>query len=173
MMTRTRRLALSTAVAWSVVFAAACATSGLKLKQQIVSYHDGVQTTLDALVQFERQAYANNAIPQLRQPASPGFVAACPTSKVELRANPENHHVLNCLFAVAAIQSQSASTAIQAWHSGDPLPTDVATLQADVTQILTVSRSLLPAGAAEYLAKAQAVADAVLQLVTTIQSVRK
>jgi hypothetical protein len=64
-------------------------------------------------------------------------------------------------YAIAAFQAQKkAALALQLWQPGQVVPTDVATYQSSIQNLLSVAQTLAP-GANEFLSKAQ---SAVLEL---------
>lgn len=52
------------------------------------------------------------------------------------------HQATASAFAIAFTAQVKAATALRAWKAGDPPPTDVATLSADITAALTLAKQL-------------------------------
>lgn len=139
----------------------------LHVKQIGVTTLTSVDATLSAAQDYER---AHVAALQLDAPASASLLKICmPATTV---AQPTKHQVIACLFRKAFTDEAAAARALQTYRPGDPAPRDLLTLQHDADDVLNAVKLVAPASA-DFVAKAQAVIDAILPVVNTIAGVVK
>jgi hypothetical protein len=137
----------------ALIFAVSCAS--LSVKQSVSAAHQTVRGTLVALDDFERS---------LCQPAPAPKSNTC-------TANPRivtdaQHQQISRAFVTAYEQDIRIGQAIIAWVPGQPIPSDIPSLQATVGEIRKVVETLSPSPkVTEFFAKVDAVIAQIQDLI--------
>jgi hypothetical protein len=132
-----------------LAFSSACAS--LPLKQQAVQSLQGSETALEAAHNIERSLCFNLPATETGNHCTNPLAAT-------VKLTDAQHQKLAQYFSNAFDVEIKAATALKAWKAGQPIPTDVAGYQTDLTAILTLAKTLDP-GASTLVAKSQDAVD--------------
>jgi len=126
-----------------LIISSACATTGLKLKQQAVLGLQVSETSLEGAQDIERNLCFNNPSSE-SGPICTNPIAST-VGLTRLNSNGDNIHVLiSRAFSKAFSAQVLAGTALLAWRSSDPYPTAVNDYLKIISELLTLVTQYLP-----------------------------
>jgi len=127
-----------------LIISSACATTGLKLKQQAVLSLQVSETSLEGAQDIERNLCFNNPSSESGPICTNPIASTIGLTRVISGQEVSLHVLISRTFSKAFSAQVLAGTALLAWRSSDPYPTAVNDYLKIISELLTLVTQYLP-----------------------------